>query len=513
MDKPWHKYLIFGLYCVAIYFPVFLHLDWQLMNNWDESLFAMRAAYMSEEGHYLRDYSLWVDGGMLHRSTKPPFTTWLQVLSFKAFGINELALRLPIALCTLGLTMLFPWFSRKKLGSVNLGYCAGFVLVTSLGFVREHGSRTGDQDAALAFYMLAGAMAFYNYLDATEQRKRHGWLAVFTITTIAAVMTKYAFGLLFFPAFLIYAIYKKQLWSLLKRGTTWLALLAVVVSLGGWLAYIEHQLPGFVEQAFHHEMTDRYSTAYAGHDHPFNYYFLRFWEDNYFMPWLLLLPVPLFLLFSKQRSSLRDFSLLMFLCVVLELLVISFSKTKTDHYDMVIYPPMAMLAGVGLYQLGLAARQLWQEKSLRPVALAAAIFTTILLFVMPYRAIIKRVYKPEARDRTMAYGYLLQKIQEKQPDFKQFTILSAVYNGQVDYYAGLLKRKKGYKIKLSEHPKLVEVGDTVIACEPQMLDTLKVRYELNIIETEGRCILAIATGKKEAIFENGELRIESGSGK
>ena len=86
MDKTWHKYLIFGLFCVAIYFPVFLHLDWQPVNNWDESLFAMRAAYMSEEGHYLRDYSLWVDGGMQHRSTKPPFTTWLQVLSFKKIG-------------------------------------------------------------------------------------------------------------------------------------------------------------------------------------------------------------------------------------------------------------------------------------------------------------------------------------------------------------------------------------------------------------------------------------------
>ncbi|MCF8247265.1 MAG: glycosyltransferase family 39 protein [Saprospiraceae bacterium] len=497
MDKPWHKYLIFGLYCVAIYFPVFLHLDWQLMNNWDESLFAMRAAYMSEEGHYLRDYSLWVDGGMLHRSTKPPFTTWLQVLSFKAFGINELALRLPIALCTLGLTMLFPWFSRKKLGSVNLGYCAGFVLVTSLGFVREHGSRTGDQDAALAFYMLAGAMAFYNYLDAAEQRKRHGWLVVFTIATIAAVMTKYAFGLLFFPAFLIYAVHKKQLWNLLKRGSTWLALLAVVLSLGGWLAYIEHQLPGFVDRAFHHEMADRYSESYAGHDHPFNYYFIRLWEKNYFMPWLFLLVSPLFLLFSKQRTSLQDFSLLMFLCAAVELLVVSLSKTKTDHYDMVAYPPMAMLAGVGLYQLGLAIRQLWQEKSHRSLALTAAIFGTIVLLIMPYQAIIERVYKPKMSDRTMSYGYLLRKMQKKQPGIKQFTILAPVYTGQVNYYTGLLNRKKGYKIKMSEHPKLVEVGDTVVACEPKMLDSLRAHYELKVIETEERCILAIAKGKKE----------------
>ena len=36
------KYLIFTLFCTAIYFPLFLHLDWQPINNWDESLFAIQ---------------------------------------------------------------------------------------------------------------------------------------------------------------------------------------------------------------------------------------------------------------------------------------------------------------------------------------------------------------------------------------------------------------------------------------------------------------------------------------
>ena len=38
-NEPWRKYLIFTLFCVMIYFPLFMHLDWQPMNNWDESLF------------------------------------------------------------------------------------------------------------------------------------------------------------------------------------------------------------------------------------------------------------------------------------------------------------------------------------------------------------------------------------------------------------------------------------------------------------------------------------------
>jgi 4-amino-4-deoxy-L-arabinose transferase-like glycosyltransferase len=496
MDKHWRKYLVFTLFCVAIYFPLFLHLDWQPMNNWDESLFAMRAAYMTEEGKYMRDYSHWVEGGMQHRSTKPPFTTWLQVASMKLLGINELALRLPIALCSLGIVFLFLWFSRRVLGNIHIGYCAGFVLVTSLGFIKEHAARTGDQDAALAFYMIAGAIAFYQYIESTDNRKRLGWLAMFTAAIIAAVMTKYAFGLLYFPAFLIYAIYKKQLWNLLKRGSTWLAVLTVAAALGSWLWYIEGQLPGFVERAFFHEMADRYTTTYRGHDHPWAHYFIRFWEKDFFMPWLLLLLGPLALLFMKERSPIRDVSLLMFLCAAIQLLFVASSGTKTEHYDVVAYAPMALLAGIGLYQVCHAIVQFWKDGVHRPAVFTAGFSACLLLFILPYNRIIERVYKPKMPDRTMSYGYLLRKIQEKKPEFKQFTIFAPIYTGQVNYYAGLLNRKKGYNIRISEHPKLAEVGDTILACESKMIDYLMENYHLKGIETEGKCFLAIVKGRK-----------------
>lgn len=495
-NEHWRKYLIFTLFCAAIYFPLFLHLDWQPINNWDESLFAMRAGYMTEEGKYLRDYSLWTEGGPLHRSTKPPFTTWLQVASMKILGINELALRLPIAICALLTVLLFLWVARKEFGDIRIGYCAGFVLVTSVGFVREHAARTGDHDAALAFYMLAGAVAFYKYLQATEARQRHGWLALLTLSVIASLLTKYIFGLFFFPAFLIYAIYKKQLWNILKRGSTWLAALGVVLTVGGWLVYIERQLPGFVERAFLHEMTNRYTEAYLGHEHIFTHYFDRFWR-SYFMPWLLLLPVPLYLLFSKQHPRLRDFTLLMFLCAAVQLLIVSFSKTKTDHYDVVAYPPMAMLAGIGLHHILAAIVHFWKEKNYRPAVFTAAFLVGLFLIVRPYDKIFNRIYKPKSNDRTMKYGYLLRKIQKTRPEYKDFTLLEPGFTGQAIFYAGLLNRKKGYDIQLSQHPEWVAEGDTVMACETKIIEYLLGHYELQAIETYEKCFLAIAKKKKE----------------
>ena len=251
-------------------------------------------------------------------------------------------------------------------------------------------------------------------------------------------------------------------------------------------------------------MADRFASTYTGHDHPFGYYFLRFWDKDFFMPWLLLLPVPFYLIFKKQTSPLRDISVLMFLCSSIQLLIVSFSGTKTDHYDVVAYPPMAMLAGIGLWQVVQDVSHFWKSIERRAAVFALVVLAGAFLVVCPYSKIIDIVYKPRIPDRTMTYGYLLRKIQKTRPNCKEFTIFSPVYTGQVNYYAGLLNRKHGYNIKLSEHPKLVEVGDTVLACESKMIDTLLAHYELQPIETEGKCFLAVAKEKK-----NGGLKMEN----
>jgi 4-amino-4-deoxy-L-arabinose transferase-like glycosyltransferase len=510
MKKLWHKYLTFALFCVVIYFPVFLHLDREPIHNWDESLFAMRAGYMAEEGQYLPSYKHWVDDGYRQPNTKPPFTTFIQALSFKLLGINELALRLPIALCVLALLFSMVWFARDSLGDARIGYCAGFVLVTSVGFVRAHGSRTGDQDAALAFYMMAGAMAFYHYLKSIGRQDRLGWLALFTLANIAAVLTKYAFGLLFFPAFLGFSIYEKKFLAVLKDGWVWLSMLVVGAATAGWLYYIEQQIPGYFQRAFSHEMADRLVTVIDQHDHPFCFYLCRFWTEGFFMPWLILLISPILQLFFDKKSPERDFSLLMLLCAGSVLLLISFSRTKTDHYDMVAYPPLAVLAGMGLLKLGTALRKLWVLETHRPTAVMVAALGVVLLIVNPYQTILSKVYMTHVDDPAMSYAYLLRKVQKTQPACKHFTVFSPIHIGQVNFYAGLLNRKKGYRIKLSEHPESTQVGDTVLACEPRFLDSLLANYEVVSIETEGPCRLVKAIAKKGQAPQEGDALTEQG---
>lgn len=497
------KYLVLALFCAVIYFPLFLHLDWEPVRTWDESLFAMRAGYMAEEGKYLPNYSYWVENGPLHQNTKPPFTSWIQALSMKIFGINELALRLPIALFALAIVFLFLVFSKKQLGHTAIGYCAGFVLVTSPGFIRDHAARTGDQDAALAFYMLAGALVFYKYLEANAGRERHRWLALLTFLLIASALTKYVFGLFFLPAFFVYAIYKHELVNILKRGSTWLAVLVFLAAVGAWFLVMENRIPGFVERAFFYEMIDRYTTVVEMHQAPWHYYFVSLW-NGFFMPWLLLLPIPAGMIFLEKDQPLRDVLVLMFLCAACLLVTVSFSQTKVPHYEVVAYPPLAFLAGTGIYRISVFFTDTYRRGLYRFALILMGLGLIFFLIVKPYAVILDKIYMPKLTEPDLKYGYLLKKAEKKQPGVKSFKLLHGGFDGQAIFYAGQFNRKKGYHILLSINPEQVKVGEVVATCDQRSIDYLFEKFEMKALETYDHCFLAQMTSLK-----NGGVKSEN----
>lgn len=474
---------------VVLALPLFLHLGRAPVSAWDEALFAMRAAYMAEEGHYLPDYDHWIPKGAFHPNSKPPFTTWIQVVFLKVFGINELALRLPVALAALVTLLLFIWFFRRKMDCRPVGWTSAFVLVTTLGFVREHAARTGDQDVPLALYMLTGVMAFYLLLRSEEKKEQNKWWAVLAFSSIAAILTKYLFGALFMPGMLLYAAYKKKLPWLLRQRALWMAVAAVLLVCGGWVAIMEWQRPGFAERVIFYEMLNRYSTVIEEHQAPWNFYLLNLW-NGYFQPWLWLLPVPLVMLFTKTDQRLKDLIVLLLLCAGVHLAVISSSQTKVPHYEVVLYPLLAMLAGIGLWQLLATIKTNWADESQRPAMAALALVVLVFLFVKPYASVMQQVYKPRLTRDDYKYGYLFREIEAHHGDLKRFKLLAPVFEAQAVYYAGLFNRKKGYDIELEDFPKRVEVGDTIMVCNRDYIDFLFKNFRLQGLASYEQCFVA-----------------------
>ncbi|MCB0838311.1 MAG: glycosyltransferase family 39 protein, partial [Bacteroidetes bacterium] len=219
------------LFSVAAYFPIFLHLGSFPLKNFDESLFAMRAYKMAHEGEYLYNFRDFPDGPS-STNVKPTFFTTIQALSFKILGYNEIALRLPVALCVVLLLGFFLRLSYLETGSLTWGYFCGLVLITSIGFIRVHISRTGDHDAPLAVMGWLSLLYFFRYLQNDRKSTRDLW--IFTFLMIAATLTKSVSGLFFVPALVIYSLYKKQFVALMTSKELWLSVAAFVIAVGGF---------------------------------------------------------------------------------------------------------------------------------------------------------------------------------------------------------------------------------------------------------------------------------------
>ena len=106
----------------------------EVVSEWDESMYAISAWEMGRTGQLVATTFL---GAIDYYNTKPPLNVWLIALSFKAFGINLVSLRLvSVVSAWLTVAVLQGW-ARRAFGPM-IALFAGLVLATSFGFVYVH---------------------------------------------------------------------------------------------------------------------------------------------------------------------------------------------------------------------------------------------------------------------------------------------------------------------------------------------------------------------------------------
>ena len=192
MQQFLSRYGKYFVLAALIYMPVFGHLDTLPVRLYDEGRRAINAYEMLHNGnlivpHVYGEPDMW--------GTKPPVLVWLQALHMKVIGVNELAVRLPVAIAAFLTLVLIMAFSVKYLKSFWYGFIAVVVLITSQGYIGYHAARTGDYDALLAFFTTLGALMFFTFCET----RKYKYLYLFFIATTLAVLTKGVAGL-FFPA-------------------------------------------------------------------------------------------------------------------------------------------------------------------------------------------------------------------------------------------------------------------------------------------------------------------------
>lgn len=482
---PW---ILFG---ILAYFPLFLHLDSLSIRVWDESLYACNALEMAKNGnwivkHLLGEPDMW--------NTKPPLVIWLQVISFKVFGYNELAFRLPVAVISMCSGFLLIFFSIKEYGRSLPGFLAALVLITIPGFINVHVARTGDPDAPLMFFMLGTVLFYYRWLKLGTWKPLVAWTAFL----ICAALTKSISGMLFLPGMLIfgivYGVQQGKPFYMFTKGGLYLAMLAFVVFVGGYYLLREAMNEGYLYAVWINELGGRYLETIEKHQEPFWFYWDQLLNTRV-QYWLALLPISLLFLFFKRLQEYRSFGTFAFILIVAYFFTISGSQTKLEWYDAPMFPLIAWLVALVLTQVhdGLV------EWFSRGEGVPKWIFTGLLvlmIFARPYTLIIDKVYEPEDTWSARQYGYYFNFKRETEPEFKEFTVMEFGRNHHIDFYKDLYNWKYGYNVKKTWYPEELEPGELVYSCDWGSINKMHELFHVNEVETFNTCRLFRVIGKK-----------------
>ncbi len=482
------KFLPFLVLGVLIYFPLFYHLDSLSVRLWDEGRRSVNAYEMMNNDRpivnlYHGAPDLW--------NTKPPMITWLQALSMKVFGVNELALRLPSALAGLFTAVVILLFSIYYFNDFWFGFIAVLVLVTSQGYITTHGTRTGDIDALLTFFLTAGVLTFFRYVE-SDRRK---FLYAFFVFLSLGVLTKGIAGLFFTPALVLYALYRKKFLPLLKNIHFYAGLLVFFIIAGGFYLLRERAVPGYLEAVWHNELGGRYLSTLEGNEGGFLYYY-HLLVKSQFTYYIFLIPLGLIAGLINRELKWKRFTVFLIMLILQFFLLISFSKTKLRWYDVPLFPFLAMMAGVFIWWVFKHADVIrWKEKELRIKWFPYMVLA--LLFFFPYKNIIWLNDGKEKKPWNESFFYVTYYLRDASRGLHDLNNCYFLYHGtnpQNEFYMNIMK-DNGIRI---EEISLEDIRDgyRVITSQEEMQKLLNERYNTEIDSVDKNVIIYTVLGKK-----------------
>jgi len=431
---------IAGIAVIALllYLIFLLQLAGFTIRPWDESNYAVNAYEMLQRHEYFVRY---FNGGIDY-NCKPLLTEWVQMLFVKILGFNELAIRLPSALAGM-LTACFVFLFVKKMSSTLWAWCSFFVLVTSLGFVHFHTSRTGDTDAMLTLFLFLSNIYLFYYLYSDNNKNRNIFL--YFVFLALAFGTKSIAALLFIPAHIFMVLYKKQAGTALKQKGFYPGLLLFIISGALFLLSWQVRDPNYFRNLLDSDVL-RIVSVNDGHKEHFDFYLTNFYNYR-FASWAALFILGIVILWQQRKRP--KMNLIMVWCITLILshfMLISFSVTKLEWYDMPLYPYLAIAAGYAIYYLLKRLNYFKTSSIWLP-------FTMALLFSIPICYAVKQSYEntrpEEDRKKERIADYIFMKRREGF-NFNNYCICDNAYIGPYLFY----------KYKLKEVNQNISIVDT-----------------------------------------------------
>ena len=324
--------------------------------DYDEGYYSQGPQQMVERGDWVTPHA----NGVRYLE-KPPLMYWLTAASFRLFGVNEFALRLPTALGVIALVGVVTLMARRASGvraAIIAGLCTAFSAGTYL-FTRET-----LHDIWLVLFVTLAMYAFFEWYRDSLHSLRHALL--FYAAMAGAVMCKSLIGVAF-PVGIVTVFFllsrERPKWRTLHVLPGFLLFLSLAVP-WHWLAAIRNQ--GFLGFFFVSEQFLGFLKR-SGPSMPL----LTFWALVlvWFFPWAAFLPAAFAASRKPANSGERTLMKLALSWVGVILGFFSVS-TRLEHYAFPALPALSLLVGVALSRADDSRAVKWAFRGLAALSVA-----------------------------------------------------------------------------------------------------------------------------------------------
>jgi 4-amino-4-deoxy-L-arabinose transferase-like glycosyltransferase len=325
-----------ALILLAISLPYITNLGFSSIWDANEAFYAETPREMMITGDHVAPHF-----NFQQRVQKPPLAYWIILASYKLFGVNEFAVRLPGALAAIGI-LLFSYGIARTLFSPNAALMAAAISATTVRIIIL--ARRLPIDIFLMFFLL-GTLFFL--IRAIQNKKKSDWILTYLCISLG-FMVKGPIALVI-PggACILWALWSRKL-KLAKAHIPMGAAIFIVITLPWYLLVFMKHGWTYIAPFFLRDNIGRFTAETMGPSRGYFYYFSVGAVD--FFPWGILFVFALGMLWfcRKTEHPLKSLSFgLPLIWCLLTFVLFSFSKNKQEYYIAPIYPVAAIiLAGV-----------------------------------------------------------------------------------------------------------------------------------------------------------------------
>jgi 4-amino-4-deoxy-L-arabinose transferase-like glycosyltransferase len=297
---------------------------------------------------------------------KPPLQTWMNALSFGAFGLGEWQARLWTGLCGLIGVFLTAYAGAKVFGR-RAGFYAGLVLGSSFFWVAS--GQIDSLDMSLSGMMTISLCALLiAQRDSATPAERRNWMLVCWTGMALAVLAKGLIGLVLPGGVLVLYTLAARDWTIWSRLHLVKGLLLFFAIAAPWFVLVALKNPEQPHFFFIHEHFERFFLTAHRREGAWYYFFAMLAPG--IVPWLGLLPQSLAQAVRREgtasQKAIFQPKLMLLIWAVFIFAFFSYSSSKLPGYILPIFPALALLLALHL-----------ETVSRRSAMLAAALLAVI----------------------------------------------------------------------------------------------------------------------------------------